>query len=106
MSSETLSKKAGRIKPVAKPKYSGKPLSYFANLSVNIETAELTQEELREFIAGLLVVSSGEWRFIPCAPISMPEWVKENWEVLLQDPIGVIKWSVQFLTNESVGDVA
>lgn len=109
MSSETLQYNAGQIKPVDQSP-SGKPLGYFVNLPENIEPTKLTQEEIMELIADLLSVLKGHqtkndnipnWRMVwepPCY-----SWTRKNWEILKQDPIGVIKWAVQFLVDGSGG---
>ncbi len=109
MSSKTLQYNAGRIKPVDQPP-NGKPLDYFVNLPENIETTELTQLQLREFISLLLTISSGcrndgflKWPFDLRKRVSQPRWVSEKWQILMLDPIGVIKWAVQFLTDDSEG---
>lgn len=108
MSSETLQYNAGQIKQ-GKKSPSGNLLGYFANLPENIEPTKLTQEEIIELIADLLTVLKGhqtkndnipEWRMAwepPCY-----SWTRENWKILKQDPVGVIKWAVQFLTNEGL----
>jgi hypothetical protein len=111
MSSETLQQKSARIKPGGESQPdSGKLLGYYANLSENIKTTELTQLQLRELIATLLSVSSGyredgflKQPFNLKHRVSQPKWVGEKWKILMQDPVGVIKWAVQFLTDEQRG---
>ena len=109
MSSATLQYNASRVKPAAQSQaHSSKPLSYFVNLRENIETTELTQLQLREFIATLLTISSKrqedgslQWPFDLKHRVRQPKWVGEKWKIFMLDPVGVIRWASQFLVDEN-----
>lgn len=78
-----------------------KPLGFYANLSVNIDTTELTQKELRELINSLALVlgedkdTTPEWKFV----LEPTNWVEQYWKILLEDPTGVIKWAADTLQS-------
>lgn len=78
-----------------------KSINYYTNFSSFVETTELTQRQLRELIAMMLDASAKTWAYQPywCPP-TMPKWVENHWDELLDDPIGVVRWATQYLEVE------
>lgn len=81
-----------------------KPLSFYANLSIELEPPQLTQSDLRKLLNRLLSVRSksnpvSEWRFV----WESVSWIDANWNILIEDRAGVIRWASQNLVNDSQG---
>jgi len=77
-----------------------KPLNYYANLPYPIETTALSQEQLRCLCVRMLNMPDGLQHHISFGPIPVfPEWIHDNWDALLTDPSGVVRWAAQYLQN-------